>query len=194
MTETLAAIIWALGLVAWFAIRLPYQRRARRIRIVAAERTLSERLLLPAATIGLAAIPAFYLATGIPAFADYPFRPWMGWCGLVVQILFLALFHASHRWLGRNWSVTLEIRDGHRLVADGPYRYVRHPMYSSFWLWGIAQALLLPNWVAGLSGLAGVGLLYFGRVGAEEAMMEKSFGDEYRAYAARTGRVFPRIF
>ncbi|HEY6630037.1 MAG TPA: protein-S-isoprenylcysteine O-methyltransferase [Rhizobiaceae bacterium] len=194
MTEGVAAAIWVLGLVAWFAIRFPYRRRARRIRIAAAERTLSERLLLPAATIGLSVIPAIYVATGFPGFADYRFQPWMGWCGLVVEILFLALFHVSHRWLGRNWSVTLEIRDGHRLVTDGPYRFVRHPMYSSFWLWAIAQALLLPNWVAGLAGLVGVGLLYFGRVGAEEALMQKSFGDEYRAYAARTGRVFPRIF
>lgn len=194
MTESLAATIWALGLVAWFAIRLPYQRRARKIPTTAAERTLSERLALPASAIGLAVIPAIYFATGVFGFADYWFRPWMGWCGLVVEILFLALFYASHRWLGRNWSVTLEIRDGHRLITDGPYKYVRHPMYSSFWLWAIAQALLLPNWVAGLSGVVGVGLLYFGRIGAEEALMRRSFGDEYRAYAARTGRVFPRIF
>jgi protein-S-isoprenylcysteine O-methyltransferase Ste14 len=194
MTESLAAAIWALGLVAWFAIRLPYQRRARKILTTAAERTLYERLALPASAVGLAVIPAIYFATGIFGFADYRFRPWMGWCGLVVEVLFLALFYASHRWLGRNWSVTLEIRDGHRLVTDGPYKYVRHPMYSSFWLWAIAQALLLPNWVAGLSGVVGVGLLYFGRIGAEEALMRKSFGDEYRSYAQRTGRVFPRIF
>lgn len=194
MTESLAATIWALGLVAWFAIRLPYQRRARRIRVTTAVRTLSERLALLASAVGLAVIPAIYFATGVFGFADYRFRPWMGWCGLVVEVLFLALFYASHRWLGRNWSVTLEIRDGHRLVTDGPYKYVRHPMYSSFWLWAMAQALLLPNWVAGLSGVVGVGLLYFGRIGAEEALMQKSFGDEYRSYAARTGRVFPRIF
>ena len=54
--------------------------------------------------------------------------------------------------LGRNWSITLEIRDSHRLVTDGLYRYVRHPMYTSFWLWAIAQALLIPNWIAGLQG------------------------------------------
>jgi protein-S-isoprenylcysteine O-methyltransferase Ste14 len=194
MTKDLAAIIWAVGLVAWFAIRLPYQRRARKIRVADEQRTLSERLVLPAAGIGLSVIPALYLATGIFGFADYRFRAWMGWCGFVVEVLFLALFYASHRQLGRNWSVTLEIRDGHSLVTDGLYRYVRHPMYSSFWLWAMAQALLLPNWVAGLSGIVGVGLLYFGRVGAEEALMQKSFGDEYRSYAARTGRVIPRIF
>ncbi|MBL8577838.1 MAG: isoprenylcysteine carboxylmethyltransferase family protein [Mesorhizobium sp.] len=194
MTATFAAIVWTLGLVAWFVIRLPYQRRARRIGISATQRTLTDRLALAASGIGLAVIPAFYLATGIPAAADYPFQPLLGWCGLLVQVLFLALFYASHRQLGRNWSVSLEIRNDHRLVTDGLYRYVRHPMYSSFWLWAIAQAFLLPNWVAGLSGLVGVGILFLARVGAEEAMMEKHFGEQYRSYAARTGRVIPRIF
>jgi len=193
MTADAAAIVWALGLVAWFAIRLPHQRRARRTSVAFAQRTLLERLVLAAAGIGLAVVPAIYLATGIPGFADHAFRPWMGWIGLVVEVLFLVLFYATHRQLGRNWSVTLEIREKHKLVTDGLYRYVRHPMYSSFWLWAIAQAFLLPNWVAGLSGLAGVGLLYAARVGAEEAMLERTFGDAYRAYAARTGRIIPRI-
>ena len=86
-----------------------------------------------------------------------------GLAGLVVEALFVGLFFESHRALGTNWSITLEIRDRHRLVTDGLYRYVRHPMYSSFWLWAIAQALLIPNWIAGLTGLAGVAGLYFSR-------------------------------
>ena len=66
-------------------------------------------------------------------------------------------------------------------------------MYSAFWLWAIAQALLLPNWVAGFAGLVGFGTLYFGRVAREERMMLQTFGDSYREYMARTGRVFPWI-
>ena len=84
-------------------------------------------------------------------------------------------------------------RDQHRLVTDGLYRYVRHPMYASFWLWAIAQALLIPNWIAGLAGLAGVAGLYFSRVGKEERLMQQAFGEEYRAYCATTGRVVPRL-
>ncbi|BAL08617.1 hypothetical protein BJA01nite_38380 [Bradyrhizobium japonicum] len=66
-------------------------------------------------------------------------------------------------------------------------------MYSAFWLWAIAQALLLPNWIAGLAGLVGFGVLFFGRVAREERMMLQTFGDSYRDYMARTGRVFPWI-
>ena len=58
----------------------------------------------------------------------------------------------------------------------------------------IAQALLLSNWIAGCAGPAGFGILFFGRVAREERMMLETFGDSYRAYMARTGRVFPSIF
>ena len=105
----------------------------------------------------------------------------------------LMMFHAVHRQLGRMWSVTLEIRDGHKLKTDGLYRWVRHPMYSSFFLWAIAQALLIPNWVAGFAGLFGVGLLYVLRVGKEEAMLVEAFGDEYRAYMKTTKRIVPGL-
>jgi protein-S-isoprenylcysteine O-methyltransferase Ste14 len=67
-------------------------------------------------------------------------------------------------------------------------------MYSAFWLWALAQLLLLPNWIAGPAGLVGFGILFFGRLGREEQMMLEKFGDEYRAYMARTKRIIPGIY
>ena len=67
-------------------------------------------------------------------------------------------------------------------------------MYSAFWLWAFAQALLLPNWVAGLSGIVGFGILFFGRVSREERIMLDTFGDQYREYMVRTYRVLPKIY
>ncbi|WP_343315700.1 protein-S-isoprenylcysteine O-methyltransferase [Brucella sp. BE17] len=192
MTPTLAIIIWTVGLVAWVAIRIPHQRRARKIKVVGDARSLTDRLALGTATVGLSLIPIIYGATGFPAGADYAFQPWLGWLGLLFELAFLWVFYASHRQLGKNWSVTLEIRNEHKLVTEGLYKYVRHPMYLSFWLWAIAQFLLLPNWFAGLAGLVGVGILYFHRVGQEEAMMRKAFGASYDEYAKRTGRIIPK--
>jgi len=103
------------------------------------------------------------------------------------------MFHRTHEALGRNWSVTLEVRENHRLVTEGIYRYLRHPMYTAFWLWALAQALLLPNWIAGPAGLLGFGTLYFFRVSREEQLMLDTFGEEYRAYMARTRRIIPWI-
>jgi len=104
------------------------------------------------------------------------------------------MFRLTHRALGHYWSVSLDLREQHALVTDGIYRYVRHPMYTAFWLWAIAQALLLPNWVAGFAAIVGFGVLFFGRLPREEQLMLKSFGDEYRKYMARTYRLVPGIF
>ncbi len=143
MTPLVAMIVWSIGLLAWVVIRIPHQRRARRIQVERTARTLADRLALAAATVGLSVLPLIYVVTGFPRFAAYAFRPWMGWVGTIVELAFLWLFHASHKQLGKNWSVSLDIRREHKLVTDGLYRYVRHPMYLSFWLWAIAQFFLL---------------------------------------------------
>jgi protein-S-isoprenylcysteine O-methyltransferase Ste14 len=66
-------------------------------------------------------------------------------------------------------------------------------MYAAHILWGIAQPLLLWNWIAGLSMLVTIFPLYFYRVPKEEMMMVDEFGDEYRLYKDHTGRVFPKL-
>ena len=101
------------------------------------------------------------------------------------------MFFRSHADLGRNWSISLQIRNEHRLVTTGIYRLIRHPMYSSFFLLAIAQLMLLPNWFAGATGLIGIGLLYAFRVRQEERMMVERFGAEYRDYMAHTWRLIP---
>jgi protein-S-isoprenylcysteine O-methyltransferase Ste14 len=98
----------------------------------------------------------------------------------------LVVFHRSHADLGTNWSITLEIREGHRLVTEGVYRRVRHPMYLALLLHGLGQAILLPNWVAGPAYLVVMLVLVAFRLGPEERMMRERFGAEYDAYAART--------
>ena len=135
-----------------------------------------------------------YRLAGQPKFADYLFQPALAWAGSAVFASSLWLFYRTHKDLGRNWSVTLEIRDRHALVTSGVYRHVRHPMYSAFWLWAFAQALLLPNWIAGPAGLIGFGTLFFLRINREEQLMIETFGDDYRHYMIRTSRVLPWIY
>jgi protein-S-isoprenylcysteine O-methyltransferase Ste14 len=194
MTLFWAKLIWALGLIGWFAIRYPHDRRSRRTpRVVQSDRARDLARLTISFT-GMCLLPATYVLTGEPKLADYPFRPALAWIGAAVFVSSLWLFHRTHKDLGRNWSVTLEIRDRHSLVTSGVYRHVRHPMYSAFWLWAIAQALLLPNWIAGPAGLVGFGTLFFLRIGREEQLMIEAFGDEYRDYMRRTSRVLPGIY
>ena len=192
--SSIGEIAWVLGIVAWYLIRRPYERRAKRVRVVSHRRSTSEMLGLAAALLGLAIIPAFYVATGIPEGADHPARLWAVVVGAVIFCLAMWVFRRTHKELGRNWSITLEIRDKHELIRRGPYALVRHPMYTSFLLMGVGQAFLLPNWVAGLAGLAGFAVLFLLRVDKEERMMMEMFGSEYRDYMADTKRIIPYIY
>jgi protein-S-isoprenylcysteine O-methyltransferase Ste14 len=194
MTPFIAKLVWWAGVVGWYVIRIPHERRSRRTPIALASERIRDRVLLAISFTGLFVVPAIHVTTGAPRFADYAFHPALAWIGTAVFALSLALFYRTHRDLGRFWSVTLEIRRTHELVTTGVYRHVRHPMYSAFFLWAVAQALLLPNWIAGLAGLVGFGTLFAFRIGSEERMMEEQFGDAYRAYAARTRRIIPGIF
>ncbi len=191
MTPTLAGIVWLVGIIAWCAIRYPHQRRARKFRVAAHRRSLEERLLLAGATLGLVVMPAFWWLTREPEPLNYVFQPSLAILGTIVMVAFLWLFYAVHKQLGRNWSITLEIREDHALVTEGLFKHIRHPMYTSFWLWAIAQALLVPNFLAGFAGLISVAALYFGRVAQEEAMMRETFGPQYDAYMLRTKRIIP---
>ena len=161
MTRLLAEWIWLAGGIAWFVIRFPHQRRARKVRIDRSVGGRRDHLLLMSSLTGLAIIPFFYFLTGEPRFANYRFSAIQAWVGVLFLAGALWMFYETHRQLGRNWSVTLDTRKGHRLVSDGIYRLVRHPMYSAFWLLALAQAGLLANWVAGLAGIVGWGLLFF---------------------------------
>ncbi len=193
-------IVWLIGVVAWFVIRYPFARRAKRVRIVSDARSLSERVGLASASIGLAVVPGAYIATRIlsatrvPSMADYSPRWWAVALGAIVFASALWVFRVSHKALGRNWSISLEIREQHSLVSSGPYALVRHPMYTSFLLMGIGQALLLSNWIVGLAGLIGFAILFFLRVDKEEHMMLANFGPQYRAYMERTKRIIPYLY
>lgn len=194
MTPILARIAFVAMAVAWYVIRLPHERRSGRTPVSASARDWRETTLLAISLSGLGIVPILYAATGFPRFADRPFVPALAYLGLAVAIGALLMFRLTHKALGRNWSVSLEVRRDHRLISDGIYARLRHPMYTAFWLWALAQALLLPNWIAGFSGILGFGVLFGLRVGREERMMEEAFGDEYRAYSARTARVIPFVY
>jgi len=194
MTLFIAKCIWGFGCVAYYIIRHPHQRGSRKTPVAQRHDVLREKALMAISYSGLFVIPVIYVFTDQPKFAAYTFHPVQAWLGTLVLIAAMALLYRTHRDLGRVWSITLEIRDRHTLVTCGLYERLRHPMYSAFWLWAISQALLLPNWIAGLSGLVGFGTLFFARVGREERMMLETFGDEYRAYMARTQRLIPGIY
>jgi protein-S-isoprenylcysteine O-methyltransferase Ste14 len=190
--DNIFEVIFLVGFVVGSVIRKVYTFRCRHSKATKKRKSLVDIILISAAGVGMA-LPLFYLFTPWLDFADYDLPGWLGWIGTVVFAMALFLLWRSHADLGRNWSATLQIRREHSLITDGIYRHIRHPMYAAHLLWAIAQGLLLENWLAGWAFLVISVPFYLLRVPKEEKMMLEQFGEEYREYISRTGRIIPHF-
>ena len=179
--------------VAMVVIRAPHGRRSRGVKVARSCKGPREVALLTLAWMGFL-VPLIWVVSPVFSFAEYSLRPWALGAGVLCLVGGLWWFQRSHSDLGTYWSVTLELRENHRLVTQGVYRYVRHPMYAALFLYAIGQALVLPNWVVGPSYFVAFGILFAFRIRAEEKMMLETFGDEYAAYMARTKLLVPGIW
>jgi protein-S-isoprenylcysteine O-methyltransferase Ste14 len=118
---------------------------------------------------------------------------WSQLMGAGLGVLALLWFIWIHQALGNNLSVRLRIKESQTLITNGPYRWMRHPMYTAFYVLHIAAFFLTANWFIGLSWITGLTAIVFLRVKREEAMLLVRFGQEYHSYMESTGRFFPRI-
>ena len=193
MNPWIAKAVVLAGTVVMVAIRAPHGQRSRSVKVASSHKTARETGLLVLAWVGFL-VPLMWIASPAFSFAEYPLRTGPFVAGVMCLVIGLWLFYRSHADLGTNWSITLEVREQHRLVTQGSYRWIRHPMYSALVLYAVGQALAIPNWVAGPSDLIAFAVLVALRLPAEEKMMVQQFGDEYAAYAARTKRLVPRVW
>ena len=118
---------------------------------------------------------------------------WAPWIGIALGVAGTGILIWTHRTLDRNFFGGMKIRQGHQLITSGPYRWVRHPMYSAFALLGLAWFLLSGNWIIAGFWLAATALVIVARLNEEERMMLRQFGDDYRIYEQQTGRFLPRL-
>jgi len=147
-------------------------------------------------TLGLAFPILLLIYIFYPAFLGwftFPLPVWGQWAGFILGILSLILTWWVQWALDINFSDVLHVRKAHTLVQHGPYRWVRHPMYTTLFLNGLAVLLLTRNWLLGGFYLAALALIVVIRIRNEERTMIEKFGDPYRTYMERTNRFLPRM-
>ena len=186
-------IVFLIGFIIYVFIRGVFEQRSKGNVRLLSRSDRRESLLIVIMAIGTMILPILYLFTPFLGFADYQLPGYVPWIGAMLMVIALWLFWRSHADLGKNWSRTLEIQEGHQLITHGLYRSIRHPMYTSIALFSLAQGLMLENWLAGWSALVAFAILYFVRIPHEERLMSEFFGQEYSESMSKTGRLFPRI-
>jgi protein-S-isoprenylcysteine O-methyltransferase Ste14 len=158
-----------------------------------AEGTLALTLRACGASVVLA---SFLLYAFIPQWMRWsalPLPGWVRWLGAGMGIACLPLLWWVFRSIGENISETVLIKKGHRLVTDGPYRWVRHPLYGLALLELLSLSLLASNWFMMLFCLIGTLVFRLAVIPAEERKLMEAFGEGYEDYRKRTGALVPRV-
>lgn len=121
-----------------------------------------------------------------------PVPSWARWAAVVPAAGGLALVVWARSLLGRQWASVPRLQREHRLVTDGPYRHVRHPMYTGDFAFISFSAVVAANAFVVSAMVAALAMMAL-RIPAEENMLLERFGDGYRDYMRRTPRLFPRL-
>ena len=126
------------------------------------------------------------------AWSSVPLPIWLRWIGIGLGISAGSLLVWTLRNLGKNLTDTVVTRKEHTLIRRGPYRWVRHPFYSSVTMAIFANSLAAANWFLFVTGILFFVLIAI-RTRKEEQILLKRFGDGYQTYMDTTGRFLPRV-
>ena len=141
--------------------------------------------------IGFISVIAFVINPSWLAFASLSLPDWVRWAGVALTLTGFALLQWAQVTLGKSWSDTPRLMNEQALITSGPYQFIRHPIYTAFILILGSVLLISANWFIGLAWLSMTVLEVASRVGFEESLMLEYFGDQYRDYMKKTGRLLP---
>src|SRR5437667_5185801 len=115
------------------------------------------------------------------------------YAGLVIMIVGFAIYYWGVLALGRFGSGFVRVIHDHKVIRNGPYRFVRHPVYASEILSFIGLSLALQSWVALLIILVTASVYYSNRIRTEEKFLTAELGDEYVQYMKNVKRIIPHL-
>jgi len=181
-----AGALWSIFAITWIVMSFGRKAAVRREPFLA---RLAHLVYMAAAFILLFRrdLPLGALDTRV-----VPDATWVEAIGVTLTLAGVALAIWSRVHLGIQWSADVTIREGHRLIASGPYALIRHPIYT-----GILTAMLGTAMIAGAARgflavlLAGIGFGW--KAKKEERFLEQEFGPAYEEHRRRTGFFLPRL-
>ncbi|TAH53834.1 MAG: isoprenylcysteine carboxylmethyltransferase family protein [Chloroflexota bacterium] len=196
MNDNIFRILILVLMVTAFSISIYFRHKAQRKGGDTIDRTQEGVLLMIVLRVtGLGvwlSVLAYIINPEWVAFAALPFPDWLRWFGFVLALLALPLIIWMFRSLGDNITDTVQTRTNAQLVARGPYKYIRHPLYSIGALFFIGLMLMAANALILIFGAVAFTMLML-RTPKEEEKLVQKFGDEYRDYMEHTARFIPGV-
>ena len=195
-TENIFRFVLPVLIVAFMAHRGYYTKKAARPEndtVKKREEGSVTKVAEVLSLIGFVAMIAYIINPGWLSWASLSFPVWMRWTGVIVALVGFTLLQWAQITLGRSWSDTPRMMKEQALITSGPYQVIRHPIYTAFILILGSTLFISSNWLIGLTWAGMTILDIASRIGFEESLMLEYFGDQYREYMRKTGRLLPRL-
>ena len=194
-TETPYRVILVVVFIVQTAISVGYAKGARADSTIVRKRAEGVPLTMAIAISYLAyggGFVAYLLNPAWMAWSSIAVPPWIRWGGTLPLVLGGTWMIWALQHIGRNLTISIETKADHALITSGPYRWVRHPLYSGGMVESVGVCLMMANWFVALC--AGVFWTMIAvRTPMEEQKLIETFGNEYRGYMERVGRFMPKI-
>ncbi|HDD56280.1 MAG TPA: isoprenylcysteine carboxylmethyltransferase family protein [Chloroflexi bacterium] len=194
--EIVFRILMIVSFIAMFGIRIYFQSRVlhedREINIQENKLSLAAGSIAALVTLIFGAEYIFF--PGMFSFTyilDYP--DWLRWLGVLALAGGITLLGMAHYQLDKSFSSFVVSKEEHQLVTSGPYRWIRHPIYTAYLINYLAGGLLASNLVLTFIPVLFFGLMIINRIPREEGVMRKEFGQDYLDLEARTGGLLPKL-
>jgi protein-S-isoprenylcysteine O-methyltransferase Ste14 len=196
MNENIFRVLAAVILFTGIGISSYFRRKADRDTGEKISRKVDGSVLMTIIKVGgliLWLTPLVYLLNpSWMAWSKIGLPDWVRWLGVAIGLLCVAMIYWLFSSIGSGISPTSATRKQHTLVTSGPYRWVRHPLYTVGSSLFISFGMMADNWfIAALGVLAFIAMA--SRTPKEEANLIEKFGDEYREYMKHTGRYLPKF-
>ncbi len=184
------ALPWKLSLLEWAVFSFYWSSKAKNASPAAVSespRSRRSHVVLLYAAFFLSAISIPGLDWKLPLGAGYTV-----WLGVAVQYASLALAVWARRHLAAHWSGEITIKTDHVLIQSGPYRWIRHPIYTAV-LGMFLGSSLVSERVLAIVGFAVACYAYVRKIHLEERNLEAAFGEAYEVYRTHTGVLIPKM-
>lgn len=195
--ETIFRILLPLLIVAFALHRGYYVRNYSEPEEVTLKKREEGLISKLAGLLGMIGLVSVILYAVNPTWLDFSrlsFPIWLRWAGVGMALLGFTLLQWAQVTLGKSWSDQSRMMKEQALITSGPYRTIRHPIYTAFLLILGSTLLISSNWLIGLCWTGMTVLEVASRIGFEESLMLEYFGDQYREYMKRAGRLLPKVY
>src|SRR5580700_10054510 len=184
--ESFFPVVWIAFLLYW-GIRAVKTKSTQRLEPAASRILRALLLLIAIVLLSTTRIPLPWLYRQL-----WPSGLWPFWLGAAVTIAGLLFAVWAREHLGRNWSRSVTIKQGHELIITGPYAVVRHPIYTGILAGFLGMAIAISQ-VRGFVAFVLIFLVLWIKLRMEEQWMRSQFGETYATYARQTAALVPYL-